>query len=40
MDDFSLDAAVRCGADGRQALDQLCHYITGPALANERGKAP
>lgn len=22
--------------DGRQTLDQLCHCITGPALANER----
>jgi hypothetical protein len=33
---FSLHAAVRCGADGRQALEQLCRYITRPALANER----
>ena len=33
---FSLHAAVRCGADERQALEQLCRYITGPALANER----
>jgi len=33
---FSLRAAVRCGADARQALEQLCHYITFPALANER----
>jgi len=33
---FSLHAAVRCGADDRQALEQLCRYITGPALANER----
>jgi hypothetical protein len=33
---FSLDAAVRCGADDRQALEQLCRYITRPALANER----
>ena len=24
------------GADDRQALEQLCRYITGPALANER----
>ena len=29
-------AAVRCGADDRQALEQLCRYITRPALANER----
>jgi len=29
-------AAVRCGADDRQALEQLCRTITRPALANER----
>ena len=28
---FSLHAAVRCGADDRQALEQLCRYITRPA---------
>ena len=28
--------AVRCAADDRQALEQLCRYITRPALANER----
>ena len=33
---FSLHAAVRCGADDRKALEQLCRYITRPALANER----
>ena len=33
---FSLHAAVRCGADDRQALEQMCRYITRPALANER----
>ncbi len=33
---FSLHAAVRCSADDRQALEQLCRYITRPALANER----
>jgi len=33
---FSLHAAVRCGANDRQALEQLCHDITRPALANER----
>jgi hypothetical protein len=27
---------VCCGADERQALEQLCRYITRPALANER----
>ena len=32
---FSLHAAVRCGADDRQALEQRCRYITRPALANE-----
>ena len=34
----SLHAAVRCGADERQTLEQLCRYITRPALANERGQ--
>ena len=32
---FSLHAAVRCGADDRQALVQLCRYITRPAPADE-----
>jgi hypothetical protein len=36
IDGFSLHAAVRCGAGDRQALEQLCRYITRPALANER----
>ena len=36
VDGFSLQAAVRCGADDRQALEQLCRYITRPAVANER----
>lgn len=36
IDGFSLHNAVRCGADDRQALEQLCRYITRPALANER----
>jgi hypothetical protein len=36
IDGFSLHAAMRCGADDRQALEQLCRYITLPALANER----
>ena len=31
-----LHAAVRCGADDREALEQLCRYITRPALANSR----
>ena len=35
IDGLSLHAAVRCGADDRQALEQLCRYITRPALANE-----
>jgi len=33
---FSLHAAVRCGSDERQVLEQLCRYVTRPALANER----
>ena len=33
---FSLHAAVRCAADDRQALEQLCRYITRPALVNDR----
>ena len=27
---------MRCAAEDRQALEQLCRYITRPALANER----
>ena len=27
---------MRCAADDRKALEQLCRYITRPALANER----
>jgi len=33
---FRLHAAVRCDADERQRLEQLCRTITRPALANER----
>jgi hypothetical protein len=33
---LTLHAAVRCSADDRHALEQLCRYITRPALANER----
>jgi len=33
---LSVHAAVRCGTEDRQALEQLCRYITRPALANER----
>ena len=36
MQSFSLHATVRWGADERQALEQLCRYITRLALANER----
>ena len=36
MQGFSLHAVVRCGADHRQALEQVCRYFTRPALANER----
>jgi hypothetical protein len=35
---FTLRAAVRWGADQRQQLEQLCRYITRPAIANERLK--
>jgi len=34
MQGFSLHAAVRGAADDRQALEQLCRYVTRPALAN------
>ncbi len=33
---FSLHAEVRCAADDRQALEQLCRCITCPALTDER----
>ena len=33
---FSLHAGVRCAAGDRQGLEQLCRYITRPAIANER----
>jgi hypothetical protein len=36
IDGFSLHAAVPCAADDRQGLEQLCRYITRPALAYER----
>ena len=36
IDGFSLHAAVRCAADNRQELEQLCCDITRPALADER----
>ena len=36
MQGFSLHAAVGCGAEDRKSLEQLCRYITRPALANER----
>jgi len=35
---FSLHAAVRSRADQRLELEQLCRYITRPAIANERLK--
>ncbi len=31
----SLHASVRCAADERKSLGQLCRYITRSALANE-----
>ncbi len=36
MQGFSLNAAVRCGAKGRQGLEQLCRYSARPAPAIER----
>ena len=35
---FSLHAGVRWRADQRKELEQLCRYITRPAIANERLK--
>ena len=34
---FSLRAAVRCAADERKSLEQLCRYITRPALDRRAG---
>jgi hypothetical protein len=39
MHGFSLHAAVRCYADERPALEQLCRYIIRRALANDRFSA-
>ena len=36
IDGFSLHAAVRCDARDRKRLEQLCRYITRPALSDER----
>ena len=33
---FSLHAGVRCEANDRQGIEQLCRYITRPAISNER----
>ena len=33
---FSLHAGVRCEASNRKGIEQLCGYITRPAIANER----
>ncbi|MCZ2438793.1 MAG: transposase [Burkholderiales bacterium] len=35
MDGFSLHAAVRVEADDRERLEQLCRFITLPALPDE-----
>ena len=35
MQGFSLHA-VRCEAADRQGLEQMCRYVTRPALAKER----
>ncbi|MBP1688847.1 MAG: putative transposase, partial [Deltaproteobacteria bacterium] len=36
MQGFSLHSALCCGAEVRQAIEQLCRYFTRPALANAR----
>lgn len=36
IDGFSLHAAVRADAHDRKRLEQLCRYITRPALSHER----
>ena len=36
MNGFSPHAAVRCAAEDRKSLEELCRYITRPALADER----
>ena len=40
MQGFSLHAAVRCGADDRQALEQLCRYITRLPCRPRRARGP
>ena len=37
IDGFSLHAAVRCGADYRQALEQLCLRISANVTGLELG---
>ncbi|MCW5656921.1 MAG: transposase [Burkholderiaceae bacterium] len=36
IDGFGLHAAVRVQAHDRKRLEQLCRYITRPALSDER----
>jgi hypothetical protein len=36
IDGFSLHAAVRVAANDRKRLEELCCYITRPALSDER----
>jgi len=36
IDGFSLHAAARCEAQDRRRLEQLCRYITCPALSDAR----
>ena len=36
---FSLHAGVRCEAEQRSELEQLCRYITRPAIATGSGAA-
>lgn len=37
---FSLHAATLCEPNQRNKLEKLCHYITRPAIANERLSLP
>jgi hypothetical protein len=36
LEGFSLHAETRCAINQRHKLEQLCRYITRPAIANER----
>ena len=40
MNGFSLHEAVRCAADDRKSLEQLCRYITRPPCRPRRASGP